>query len=94
MRAVMKVNAKLSLRLSKHHAKAAYGESSAIAPYILHLGNVVSSTLRRLYSKKRDGTHCVGDWVSPKEELREKCVPMPGIARSFIGGTNRITTLH
>jgi hypothetical protein len=35
----MKVNAKLSLISTQHHAKEPYGESSGIAPYILHLGN-------------------------------------------------------
>jgi hypothetical protein len=64
----MKVNAKLSLRLIEHHAKEAYGDSSGIAPYILHPGNGdkwVSYTPRLLYPKMRDGTQCVGDWVSP-----------------------------
>lgn len=39
VRTSMKVNAKLSLRLIKHHAKEAYAKSSGIASRILHLRN-------------------------------------------------------
>ena len=39
MRTVVKVNAKLSLRLIKHHTKETYGESSGIGPYSFQLGN-------------------------------------------------------
>ena len=81
MRTVVKVNAKLSLCLIKQRAKETYGESSGIAPYILHLGNRNKRSALCPDGLTRDGTHNVGDGLSPKDGLREKCVPMPGIAR-------------
>jgi hypothetical protein len=74
MKIQVKVKAKLSLCLIKHHTMKTYWENGGIAPRIIDLGTrwtewSASRPGHFIPRERARGTHCIGGWVGPRAVL-------------------------